>query len=81
MLIFSLPRYCRKERLSYQALAQILKISESYACQLRLGRVPLTLPIARRLRDAIGLPLDVLFNGDRRERRSLRVRTTRKAAR
>jgi plasmid maintenance system antidote protein VapI len=58
---FSFPRYCRSNHISYAALAAALGVSRSYACQLRLGRKPLTIPMARRIQAAYGLSLDVLL--------------------
>ena len=61
---FSFPRYCQSNSISYNALATALGVSRSYACQLRLGRKPLTIPMARRIQSVYGLSLDVLLADD-----------------
>ena len=61
MKTFSLPHYCKQKRISYPALADMLGVSNSYACQLRLGRKPMTLSIARKLSVALGKSLDEIL--------------------
>lgn len=56
-------RLCRREGITYRELATHLGISQSYACQLRLGRKPMTLSVARRLATLTGYTLDDLFGG------------------
>jgi len=61
---FSFPAYCEERGLSYHELARTIGISQSYACQLRLGTTPMTLKVARRIHKTLGLPLDMLLNSD-----------------
>lgn len=61
MKSFSFPAYCRKRRISYDQLADLLGISRSYACQLRLGRKPLTIKMAKKISAAFNLSLDTIF--------------------
>ena len=62
MKAFNLPKYCQDKDLGYKQLAQLLGISETYACQLRNAEKPVTLRIAMSLKEILGLPLEVLLS-------------------
>ena len=61
MKAFSLPKYCQEKDLGYKKLAELLSVSETYACQLRSGEKPVTLRVAMRLKEILGLPLERLL--------------------
>jgi len=62
---FHLPAYCKQQKLGHRQLADLLGISESYACQLRLDRKPITLRIAMLLSKKLELPLESFFKGNK----------------
>ncbi len=71
---FSFAAYCTANDLTYPRLAKLLAISRSYACQLRLGRKPITLKMARKLHATLGLSLEMLLmaNGKPKPRRKVK---------
>jgi transcriptional regulator with XRE-family HTH domain len=58
---FSFPDYCRTQQLGYEQLAELLGISRSYACQIRLGRKPLSMTMLKRVHIKLGVPLESLL--------------------